>query len=775
MTGTRRPSPAVVASGAAAAIALLPFLRGLALGNSFYFRDLAGQFFPFRRFISEGLRHGESRYWNPLSYEGVPLSAPPLAYPVELLHLLAPNEWGASMLLALHVPLAAILFTWLARGLGLSPLASAGGAVVYALGGFAVSTLNLYVYVQALAWAPLIVLTLMRAPESRRRAVYAALALAIGTSTMGAEIVLQAAALGGLLAWRRREARTPAGIGRVALAGLLAAGLVAPLLVFARGLLASSERSAGFAPEVVLGQSIHPVTLAQVVVANFHGDVNDIVNLWWGMNFFPQGFPYFLSLYLGWTVLMLAAAGLARRDFPRGMLVAVGAFAAWMALGRWAGWLAIAPHLPAVFRFPSKAYFSVHLVVALLAAAGLDVVQEGRRRTTAALAAALLAGGLLLGSATLVPRAAPHFTRWFASGFFPSHWDWNRRFDRLGRLLADAQAGGVFALAAGAVAALAAAGRLAPERARALLVTLVAGDLLRTGAGLNPMVSASFHEVSPEMTAIAARLRDDGARVFTCHVDGSRAYHEARAARASHELWTFAVDSETLLPFWNMNVGVASAYGIDRTMLVPAYRVLLPEDAACGGTPLDTGALRAAGVSHVISLDPLADADVRLLEVIRPPRITPLAIHLYALQGVLPRCAVAAEVQIARTRAEAESLADVDWQGRGGAVVEGLTSAVSGAQGRVVEARTRAGHIEMTVTTDRDTVAVVREGHHEGWTARVNGAPAPVWRANGRHLAVPVRSGTSRVLLDYEPPGARRGLLVALLSAAAAAGLWRRP
>jgi len=764
-----------MASAAAAAIAVLPFLRGLALGNSFYFRDLAGQFFPFRRFISEGLRHGELRYWNPLSYEGSPLSAPPLAYPLDLLQVLVPNEWGFSLLLALHLPLAAFFFLLLARGLGLSWLGASAGAIIYSLGGFALSTINLYVYVQALAWAPLTVLTLKRAPESRRHALVAALVLAVSLSTMGAEIVVQAAALGVLLALWTRQAWSPVPLGRLALTGILAAGLAAPLLVFVKGILAGTERSAGFAPGVILGQSIHPLTLAQVVVANFNGDVNDIVGLWWGMNFFPQGFPYFLSLYLGWPVLVLAAVGLFHREFPRWPLLATGTIALWICLGRWMGWEAIVPHLPAVFRFPSKAFFSVHLAVALLAAAGLDVLQEGRRKVWVALAAGMLAGGLLLATATLLPRVFPQRTGWFASGFFPAHWDWGRRIDRLGRMLADAQIGGVLALAAGAVSVLAAGGRLEPRKARGLLVGLIAGDLLRTGAGLNAMVSPTFHTLSPEMSAVAARLRDEEARIFTCDVQESPIYRRERQGRVSHELWTFAVNTEALAPFWNMNAGVASGYGIDRTMLVPTYRVMLPENAGCGQGPLDTRALRAAGITHVVSLDPLADADVRLLEAIRPPRMTPLAIHLYTLQGALPRRAVAAEVQIAQTRAEAESLADVDWQGRGGVVVEGLSAAVSGAQGRVVEARTRAGHIEMTVTADRDTVAVVREGHHEGWTAHVNGVSAPVWRANGRHLAVPVRSGTSRVLLDYEPPGARRGLLIALLSVAAMAGLWRRP
>ena len=85
-------------------IAFLPFARGMLRGESFYFRDLSRQFFPFRSFVVEGLRNGELRYWNPLVHEGEPLPFPPISYPLELLQVLVPDEWGLSLVLAIHVP-----------------------------------------------------------------------------------------------------------------------------------------------------------------------------------------------------------------------------------------------------------------------------------------------------------------------------------------------------------------------------------------------------------------------------------------------------------------------------------------------------------------------------------------------------------------------------------------------------------------------------------------------------------------------------------------------
>jgi len=72
------------AAALVALVAFLPFARGVLSGASLYFRDLSLHFFPLRRFALEGLRRGELRFWNPYVHEGVPLSLPPLGYPLDL-------------------------------------------------------------------------------------------------------------------------------------------------------------------------------------------------------------------------------------------------------------------------------------------------------------------------------------------------------------------------------------------------------------------------------------------------------------------------------------------------------------------------------------------------------------------------------------------------------------------------------------------------------------------------------------------------------------------
>lgn len=79
--------------------------------------------------------------------------------------------------------------------------------------------------------------------------------------------------------------------------------------------------------------------------------------------------------------------------------------------------------------------------------------------------------------------------------------------------------------------------------------------------------------------------------------------------------------------------------------------------------------------------------------------------------------------------------------------------------------------LEVEATSSGNGVLVLAEPWYPGWSARVNGAPAPCLPANGWMRAVPVPPGTSRVELRYRstwlPAGAALSLLGAALLAVA--------
>ncbi len=418
------------------------------------------------------------------------------------------------MILALHVPFGALAFMALARGLGLRVEAAASGALVYALGGFYLSCLNLYVYVEAAAWAPLVVLGLLRAAEgSRRWQAAAAVAIAAMLSTTGAEVAGQALVIGALLAIGAGPARR---LLRAGWSLALGIGLTAPTILVMRGLVADSARGRGFPVDVVLAQSIHPLTLVQVLVGNWLGDLSNLANQWWGSNFFPLGFPYVLSLYLGATVLSLALVG-AFSNLPfRRRLVFLAAASIVLSLGRWAhlaGLVEAAPILRA-FRHPSKLFFSAHFAIALLAGLGVQRLAEpgepGAWRALAWWASAL---GLVLCALPLFPLLAPSASHWFLNGFLPPGADWPRRMAVGDWIVSDSAVGGSFAIAAGLISLATCMGHMRRSWSVWVLAGLVATDLLRTGAGAQPHGdSFLLPDVSPDASGdggMAGRWRQD--------------------------------------------------------------------------------------------------------------------------------------------------------------------------------------------------------------------------------------------------------------------------
>ena len=280
---------------------------------TYFFRDFTIAFYPLRLFAARELRAGRWPGWNPFVFEGS--FALPYFHVLDLFHLLRSDPATVSFLLTLQLPLAAVCAFALARDLDLGRGGAFAAGAVFALGGLAQSSLNLYVLLQALAVAPLIVLTLRRAALRGGRWIpLAALALAVGLTTLVVEFVLQAILLGALLGLCAGV--RPARLARLAFAGALGVGLAGVAVLPLLGFLPETERATGLTAAVSLGHATPPLALLQSVIPNLFGSLTDPVQIWWGAAFFER-LPYFISLYVGPVALALAFAGapvLARRN-----------------------------------------------------------------------------------------------------------------------------------------------------------------------------------------------------------------------------------------------------------------------------------------------------------------------------------------------------------------------------------------------------------------------------------------------------------------------------
>ena len=745
----RRLDSLGVARLVAALTSFLPFVGGVASGGAFYFRDLSSYFFPTRRFVVEGLLAGEMRHWNPFVNEGVP-AVMPFAYPGDLLQVLAPNEWGFSLLLALHVPIAALTFLGLSRRLGLPPLPATLAALVYALSGFSLSCINLYLHAQAFAWAPLAIsLLLAAATGGVRETALAGGAVALCLSTTGVEFTAQALACAFLLAasLRLRDHL------RFAASVLLGVGLAAAPLAELASHVAGSRRQSGFSTAEVLEQSAHPLSLLQALIAGLFGDPIASGTSYWGARFWGGPSPYFVSLYLGGAVLCLAAIGAGRASRFRLRVLLMLAAGLFVALGKWSGLDLLLDWAPGMgkFRFPVKAFFTVVVAISLLAGAGAQRLLENRKAFRAlAAAAALVAFGLF--SFWLAERTAPGFEAWLQSRLFLPIYPAALRASALRAVANDAAAGAAALAALAVLGALAWRQRVSPSLAVAAATALVAADLLRAGAGLNPTVPASFYRLSPEMQAVAARLREAGGRAFTCAVLAMPNFREVVRRLPRSTVWSAGVWRESLSPFTNTDLKVETT-GVDPTALVAADRSLSNRDAMCNDAST-LGRLRASGVRFVLSVEPFTNEALRLVDVASPARTAPLSVYVYELPDSL------AELSVWTTPD------DVDGEGR--------SRTLAGTTASYVYKGT--DELRVSVDAPEEAYLILRRSHAAGWSATVNGQRAAIAKANQRHQAVRVPAGHSDVRLRYEPPHGWWGVVGTALSAALAVGLlaWSR-
>jgi uncharacterized membrane protein YfhO len=88
--------------------------------------------------------------------------------------------------------------------------------------------------------------------------------------------------------------------------------------------------------------------------------------------------------------------------------------------------------------------------------------------------------------------------------------------------------------------------------------------------------------------------------------------------------------------------------------------------------------------------------------------------------------------------------------------------------------RPDSDHIECTIMTDRNGYLRIIESWDPGWSATVDGKPAPIVPALDALVAVPIAPGRHEVRLIYRTPGAAIGQAISILSLALLCGLmWK--
>ncbi len=794
----------LVAVAAAAGLTALAF-PGVALWRGApAVHDLLTHHVPWRAWIAGRWLSGHLPLWNPDAANGFPMLAEPQTgalYPATLLFGLLDPFAALNAVVVSHVALALLGMYLFARSLRQSRPGAAIAAAVFGVGGFTLAHVVYLPMLCSLAWIPLVLLGIDGAVrDGRPRA-------ALGMAGAAAAMVLaghpQAALLGAYLAASYALVRLLAGYpghgpprrqrlrrGWTLVAAAVFAGvLVAPQLLATLELAAEGERAGGVDEEFAMMGALPPQEVVNAVLPRTFGFERpaDIPlahhhhgELYWG-----NGQTYWDDvIFVGVPAMLLALLGVVAGARGTRFFAAWAAVAALLMVGSplYLLWRL----LPGadLLRFPARFGLLWTVAVAVLAGAGLDAwVAAARERlpryvwaTRAVVVALVLAWiGAAAGHAAIArnedalrERLGRYYedklARWRAMADDPPPGAdasllppppepgevpvtvatlyrgddyYGRKADRI---VAELRAGTAplgtrvllpLGMAVGTLALIPLAARR--RELRWGVVALAVADLLAFGAGFNPVTPWDELRAEPELLA---PLRAEAARM-----DGN------------HPLRVATVDRAVPLDLSARMVGASG------NLLVGVAEATIP-------TPLRMERHQALVSSAGLSIDMLRPADRLEMLASRMDRVRALGVtHLQSaldlgdVQGIEP--VIQGQVSLVRVRDPWPRAQLLD------AAPAPLDRAPPPGRALAVTVD-EPGHLEIDLHAVAGGVVVVTENDYPGWVAEVDGEPAPIRRALGTLMAVPVASGADTLVLRYRPTA----LLVTLAAFPLAWALW---
>lgn len=393
--------------------------------GSLYVRDVVHYHYPSKKILREIILSGHFPWWNPFIHAGQPLAANPahqLFYPLNALVLLPSYHFGFHLLALSHLYIAGFGMYALLRSMRTGAVAACLGGLSFSIGGLLLSTLNVWPFLFSTAWIPFTLLFARRFLIERRPRdfVLAAICWALQLLVGEPMTVFQCGVLLGMYAIHRggraHAPRNVAIIGALAFAALLIAAIqVLPGIDHFR----DSVRRTGFDYSVVGTWSMPPERIGELFFPNFLGHAPAGGDLpYWASKFYPgQGSPFFLSIYSGLLITVLAAAGAIARQRGTALFLTVTGVATLLAVGshtpllRWLYDAGIAGSI----RYPEKFTIMLVLAVVIFGARALDRLLDGdERMRKCALGVALgvtLLAAAGFAAANLSSYAALH--RWF--------------------------------------------------------------------------------------------------------------------------------------------------------------------------------------------------------------------------------------------------------------------------------------------------------------------------------------------------------------------------
>ncbi|MBI4575113.1 MAG: hypothetical protein HY722_02495 [Planctomycetes bacterium] len=807
----------LIACALVALVALGCFPEVVLGGRLFWIADFRDAYLGYFQAALQGQEGFRPTATAPLLGAGFPLGSEGQVGTFYPPHYLFLNLWdlprGLTLETLAHFALLGVFMVLFLRRTGASAPAAALGALGFLCCGSLVGHLHHLTVLISLAWTPLALAAWLpgtrpggghrggsapptgaKAPVGRdchrqsRSAQTEAAPPRIGLVVCGAALALQclagyppvvlltALALGVLAAGEALASRSSRPLGRLAVAGLVAALLGAPQWLWTFVHLPESTRAEA-STAFNLTYSWPPWQGITLLVPDFFGHPLD--NTAWGAENYDE-----LQAYTGVIPLLFAFLGLRglARDRVRSGFAVLALLGLLLALGHYNPvWQVLVQTPPfSWFRAPARYLLWFQLALAVLAAHGLDAwlasLASGGRPRRFATGASIVLGAAMVAtalSAWLAPAPWTDAARALVDAGLgprprdPAHLEAVAAQVR-GEFLPwrPTVAGGLLACALVALAGL--RGRALPGALAAGLLALahLAGSVpvLRRA---NPTTGPAFYEPPAMIAAVQADSPAWHERLV--HVDTAPylawvwrpGHDDGRLPHAPESPWRAA--QERCAWAGPALHGVAQAHTFVAmplaryTSLLGALQEGLVRWSRDGGEPPGAvGALaRVLGVRYVVTSARLPAPLARRLRELP-------ALGLYRLE--LPLAAAWSPAEVRGLGSFEELLAAL----AEGGVDPGRTLLVEGPGAdttplHIEGVRPGPDELEVLTTGERPGHVVASLVHSAGWTAELDGRPWPVLRAYGALLAARVPEGRHRLRFVYRAPfAAARGGLFAL-------------
>jgi hypothetical protein len=567
----------------------------------------------------------------------------------------------------------------------------------------------------------------------------------------------------------------------------LVIGIAAIQLLPTAELLSESSRGAGLQTRTAAIWSMHPARLAELVLPGVFGPVHTLRDAdFWGRALVDQGFPYLLSVYFGWPVLLFAAYGAVRQGEEIRISRRVRAFLAvaavggiTLALGRYLpGFSLLFEHVPGatLFRFPSKFALASVLPLAILAGCGVDGALSGSRDTGGRSrlrrwwVGAAWVGLAVMTCLTLVMLISPSSRAALIESVFLHPAD------------AVAMAGVVRSLLHACGALLGCCLLLTAVRRTGRswfgwgAAILILADLWIAGINLNPSSPSDLLRDPPPAAKLASN-EIDGGRLFSDILPSGVVIN----APTNDVVWRYRFNLEVLESELGANFGLPVILHEDLARMAPLELMELRQLLLSLPWERRIPVLSTAGVSLVLSSSRVVHHQLELISAVPNRGVVPR--YLYRNLALPPPVRAVTDIRWARTDTEAaELISTIDFDPRsavvllidgdetahGGAVASGVPHDSTCDPSLTVEASSPAS---LRVLLDSPCTTVVSSDRTlaPGWKARIDGEEVAVQRANVAFMAVHVPAGKHLVELSYQPRTLLLGLWISLISVAA---LW---